>query len=169
MLVEYKIVTDYPDFIRYLRESVPICDPDHNIDVAARTIEKVHHIIVHKEIYAKIKMDYYSYMQLSDMMFTVSLLSKDIASVIKDKIVVTGDELEMYLHQTSDTKNIYVFDGTRFSGMHTHGFHKQVPLMSQKSRFDLSSQTGYNESYQLEESNGYGKQDPPKENMFTLM
>ena len=114
-------------------------------------------------------MDYYSYMQLSDMMFTVSLLSKDIASVIKDKIVVTGDELEMYLHQTSDTKNRYVFDGTRFSGMHTHGFHKQVPLMSQKSRFDLSSQTGYNESYQLEESNGYGKQDPPKENMFTLI
>ena len=64
---------------------------------------------------------------------------------------------------------MYVFDGTRFTGMHTHGFHKCVPLMSQNSRFDLSSKTGYDESYQIAESNDYGKRDPPEENMFTLM
>ena len=44
-------------------------------------------------------------MELSEICFTVILIDKDNASVVKDRIVIDGSDLEFYFHKIKEFKN----------------------------------------------------------------
>ena len=134
LLVNYKTVENCYTFINYLCDDVPVLHPNPELNVENNCLEKTNHVIVHKEIYSKTKSNYYSSLKMSEMIFTVSVLSKDNASVLKDRIVVTGTDLETYIHQTSSIKNRFVFDGTKITSMYDHTFNKRVPIINQLSQ-----------------------------------
>ena len=132
---KYRKITDKYSFLEYLRNDVLILDPDDELEVITDIVERTHHLVIHREIYAKKQnLDgYYSGMSLNEMLFTISLLSKDNGSVIHDRIVVNGEDIESYIHQTIKIHTRLIFDDTRIYGICNKKFHQRKIFLSQTS------------------------------------
>ena len=153
---KYKVVDNdhRNDFLNYLRNNVPVLDPVSKV-ICHGFIKQTHHTIVHEEIYAKNKdiNGLYSYLQMSEMFFTVSLIAIDTGNIEHDKIVIPGGDLESYIHNTKTIKNRFLYDGTNANSMRPEGYHYRTSSYSQSNYSHMS--------YEQE------KKDPP-EDFFEL-
>ena len=91
--------------------------PNSSIDVAKDALAKFNHLIAHREIYAKYCSQHYCTLELSGMCFTVTLRDNDNASVVKDRIVADGSDLESYVHK-KEFKNRKKIDETTQNRIH---------------------------------------------------
>ena len=130
--VTYKVILQNQmyEYIHYLKSKVPILDPDDSIQVkySALLAQDHNHLIIHKEVYAKMKSQTNSYgtMDMKEMMFTISIISMHNASILQDKIVVNGDEVSTYIHnQINKKQNKFLFDGTKIEGMYSFNYHQR--------------------------------------------
>ena len=91
---------------------------------------------------------------MNEMMFTISLLSKDNGSILKEKIIVSGEELEEYIHCSKNINDRHLFDGTDPDAMFSEEYHQRMNMYSQ---FSLS-----------QESRHHNLKDPPEESSLTF-
>ena len=174
--VLYKVIPQKQmyEYIEYLEKHVPILDPDDAIEVkfSALLAQDHNHLIIHKEVYAKIKSatNSYSTMEMKEMMFTVSIISMHNASILQDKIVVNGGEISTYIHNQINKKQYkYLFDGTKIEGMYSSKYHQrqiyneQNLLLSQNSN-DLN-QIIFSQASNSQRFGG----DPPQEGDYFQM
>ena len=117
LLGYYKIVDDRRSFIDRICTSQPILDPIENLQTSSDALKNTHHVIVHKEIYAIAKSETYGRLDMSQMFFTVTLLSVDNATEVKKEIIVYGGDLERYIHNTTTIKDRLLLDGTQSNTM----------------------------------------------------
>ena len=127
-----------------------------------------HHIIVHKEIYAKEKSDtgYYPGMSMEELYVTVTFLSKKNGSTVHDRIVVHGHELETMMHNSlsigSKNNKTCIYDDTKVSGTVSNDFYFR------QQRFSQQSQTMFSQESTSTHLN-YGNKDPPEDIVYFNM
>ena len=118
-MIHYKKVDDRRIFIERLCASQPILDPIDNIQTSTNALQNTNHIIAHKEIYAMAKSSTNAYrrLEMSQIFFTLTILSSENASLLKKEILVSGGELEHYIHNTANIKDRLLLDGTQSNTM----------------------------------------------------
>ena len=82
----YKEIFDnqHHEYIEFLKQTAPIMHPNDIITVYSEVLSKnhQHHLIIHKEIYAKIKSHNcsYGFLNMNQILFTISIISMKNAS-----------------------------------------------------------------------------------------
>ena len=133
---QYRLISvnEINDYINHLKKEVPILHPNDSIEVFENTLDDKHHLILHKEIYAKIKStnDIYGYLNIDQMLFTVSIVSMHNASIIQSKVVVNGHELHSYILSSSKKKTAtkLLFDETYKVTMYSEEYCNRVENLS---------------------------------------
>ena len=108
---------DHHQYIEYLKKTVPIMHPNNDIVVFSDVLSKSrqHHLIIHKEIYAKIKSPngLYGYLNMNQILFTISIISMKNATILQGPTVVSGDDLETFIHIKHNKTGKHIFDETQ--------------------------------------------------------
>ena len=162
---QYRLISvnEINDYINHLKKEVPILHPNNSIEVFIDILEDKHHLILHKEIYAKIKStsDIYGYLNIDQMLFTISIISMHNASIIKSKVVVNGHELHSYILSSSKKKTAtkFLFDETYKVTMYSEEYCNRIENIS----LDMLSlsQNSLNETNYL--SNKRTAMEPPED------
>ena len=157
LLLQYTEVKNYDKFLEFLCDKVPILHPDPKIQVSTNILNKLNHVIVHREIYSKFKKQLYQTLKMNEMIFTVSILSKDTGSILKDKVHINGSELESYIHRTKNISSRQLFDGTKHSGMYEENFNQRNIILENQN---LSQQVIF-----LSQQSQQKGVDPPVDNL----
>ena len=131
----YKIIKDNEtyEYIDHLKQKIPLLDPDDTVEISTDSLStyQKHHLIIHPEIYATIKSPtgIYPTLDLNQMMFTVSIVSCDNATILKDHFVVDGSDVESFIIcNRKKNKNSYLMQQRQYKCTQINSEHVKSPF-----------------------------------------